>query len=78
MLGNPQTKTWVPVTITVKFEAVPDQAPQPGIGQIGMGTLTGQPGVTKMVQVGAAPTRGAEVFKGFMVAAGVGLARLVV
>ncbi|ORY19562.1 hypothetical protein BCR34DRAFT_582260 [Clohesyomyces aquaticus] len=70
-------KTWVPVTVAVTFVAVPSQAPQPGEGVIGMGTLTGQTGITKTVQEGAAPTMGA----GWMrigAAVGVGIAGLVV
>ncbi|KAF2468774.1 uncharacterized protein BDR25DRAFT_315752 [Lindgomyces ingoldianus] len=70
-------KTWVPVTATFKFEAVPSQAPGPGKGIVGMGTLTGVVGVTKTVKEGAAPTTGPG-WKGIGAALGMGLAGLVV
>ena len=43
-----------------------------------MGTLTGKSGQTKTIVVGAAPTLGAGLMKGMVVAAGVGLAGLIV
>ncbi|KAF2734077.1 hypothetical protein EJ04DRAFT_523933 [Polyplosphaeria fusca] len=70
-------KTWVPKTITVKFEAVPSQLPGPGKGVIGMGTIEGETGKTKTVAEGAAHTMGAQWFRGVAVAAGVGLVGMV-
>lgn len=35
-----KTVTWVPVTVTFEFAAVPSQAPSPGVGKIGMGDLS--------------------------------------
>ncbi|KAF2649278.1 hypothetical protein K491DRAFT_721814 [Lophiostoma macrostomum CBS 122681] len=77
MIGG-TSKTWVPKTITAFFPAVPSQGPMPAKGEVGMGTLTGQTGKTKTVLVGAAPTVGAGMIKGMVVAAGVGIAGLVV
>lgn len=37
---------WVPETVTLHFEPM-SQAPLPGEGSIGMGTLTGEPGQTQ-------------------------------
>ena len=37
---------WVPETVTLHFEPM-SQAPLPGKGSIGMGTLTGEPGQTQ-------------------------------
>ncbi|KAH6642163.1 hypothetical protein C7974DRAFT_96415 [Boeremia exigua] len=50
-------RTWVPKTHTVHFEAM-SQAPLPGVGSIGMGSLTGKTGQTQTIYmvVGAAPT----------------------
>ncbi|KAF2202558.1 hypothetical protein GQ43DRAFT_306242 [Delitschia confertaspora ATCC 74209] len=62
-------KTWVPVTVTVRFEAVPSQFPQPGKGVIGMGTLTGKTGVTKTIN--AAPGETGVWRRGLGVAVGV-------
>lgn len=49
-------RTWVPQTETYHFEAM-SQAPLPGVGSIGMGTLTGKTGQTQPVWMvfGAAP-----------------------
>jgi hypothetical protein len=55
-----RTQTWVPRTVTFNTPALITQAPHPGKGEIGMGTLTGQVGVTKTVVAGGAPTRGVE------------------
>lgn len=41
-------RTWVPQTETFHFEAM-SQAPLPGVGSIGMGTLTGKTGQTQTV-----------------------------
>ncbi|KAF2188951.1 hypothetical protein K469DRAFT_684222 [Zopfia rhizophila CBS 207.26] len=65
------SKTWVPVTATIRFEAVPLQAPQPGKGVVGMGTLTGEVGAVRTIEVGAAGTLGAG-WKGMAVGLGVG------
>lgn len=50
-------ETWIPKTITFHFEPM-SQAPLPGVGSIGMGTVTGRTGQTQTVWtvVGAAPT----------------------
>ncbi|KAF2111482.1 hypothetical protein BDV96DRAFT_650040 [Lophiotrema nucula] len=64
------SRTWVPVTITVKFIAVPSQLPGPGKGVIGMGTLTGDTGVTKTVVVGAGPTMGVDRLLGSLAVVG--------
>ncbi|KAF2636269.1 hypothetical protein P280DRAFT_483840 [Massarina eburnea CBS 473.64] len=51
--------TWAPRTITLTFKLKGDSAlPAPGSGAIGMGTITGQVGVTKTIVKGAAETRG--------------------
>lgn len=52
-------QTWVPQTITFDGSGYATQAPSPGIGHIGMGTLKGDFGVTRTVVLGAAPTVGA-------------------
>ncbi|KAF2264762.1 hypothetical protein CC78DRAFT_580002 [Lojkania enalia] len=67
-------RTWVPVTVTVTFAAVPDQAPQPGKGEIGMGTLTGVTGRTRTVVLGAAPSMGWSWGRVVAVGMGVGVA----
>lgn len=54
-----KTQTWVPQTITFGPVGYTTQAPSPGQGHIGMGTLKGKVGVTQTVVVGAAPTMGA-------------------
>ncbi|KAF3048563.1 hypothetical protein E8E11_003235 [Didymella keratinophila] len=41
-------RTWVPQTETFHFEAM-SQAPLPGVGSIGMGTLTGKTGQTQTI-----------------------------
>ena len=66
-------QTWVPKTITFHFEPVMSQAPLPGKGEIGMGTLTGVPGKTKTIVVGAAPTHAAGWMRGVAAAVGVGI-----
>ncbi|KAJ9295204.1 hypothetical protein DTO271G3_6374 [Paecilomyces variotii] len=42
--------TYLPVTYTQTFAAVPDQWPAPSSGSIGMGTLTGTIGATKTMK----------------------------
>ncbi|KAF2873474.1 hypothetical protein BDV95DRAFT_344805 [Massariosphaeria phaeospora] len=73
------TKTWVQQFVTLHFAAVPSQAPLPGKGAVGMGSLTGKPGQTKTVVLGgAAPTTGPGMIMGAVAAFGVGLAGMVV
>jgi hypothetical protein len=70
--------TWVPKTITFHFAAM-SPGPLPGMGAIGMGTLTGETGHTQTIyMVGAAPTPAADLKKGFAAAVAVGIAGLVV
>ncbi|KZF26532.1 hypothetical protein L228DRAFT_14593 [Xylona heveae TC161] len=45
-LPNGQT-TWVEVIYSQTFASVPDQAPTPSSGQVGLGTHTGKIGVYK-------------------------------
>jgi hypothetical protein len=52
------SQTWVPRTVTFGGQGYVTQAPSPGKGQVGMGTLKGEAGITKTVVVGAAPTVG--------------------
>lgn len=70
--------TWVPKTITVKFDAVPSQLPGPGKGVIGMGTLTGEVGVTRTYVEGAAATAGLGGVWGWGVVGAVGVLGAVV
>lgn len=51
------------------------QAPLPGKGEIGMGTLTGEPGHTKTIVVAAAaaPTNAARWMSNVVAAVGVGV-----
>lgn len=70
-------RTWVPKTWTFHFD-VESQAPLPGKGQIGMGTLTGRTGVTRTLVVGAAHTQTAAWMKGVVAAVGVGIAGILV
>lgn len=72
------SQTWVPKTITFHFQAFVTQAPMPGIGEIGMGTLTGVPGQTKTVAAAAAPTQDTALLKGLVAALGVGVAGIFV
>lgn len=72
------TSTWVPKTITIKYDTAQSRAPEPGKGVIGMGTLTGEVGKTKTVVMGAAQTVGGGWYMGVVVAAGVGFVGLVV
>lgn len=67
--------TWVPNTETFHFEAMP-QAPLPGVGSIGMGTLTGKTGQTQtiLMVVGAAPTHAVELKKAIAAVVAVGFA----
>ena len=53
------SRTWVPRTITLHFKPHITQAPLPGQGEIGMGTLSGKTGNTQTVVVlaGGAPGR---------------------
>lgn len=72
------SQTWVPKTITFHFPAYVTQAAQPGMGEVGLGSLTGRTGFTKTVVVGGAAraTAASEVGKAWAVAAvgaGVGL-----
>lgn len=53
-------QTWVPRTVTFNFPEFVTQAPSPGKGEVGMGTLKGEVGITKTVVIGGAPTMGAE------------------
>ncbi|KAH6875961.1 hypothetical protein BKA58DRAFT_437916 [Alternaria rosae] len=70
--------TWWPYTISLDFKPVQTQAPLPGVGSIGMGTLTGKTGVTRTVVVNAAPTQGVGWAKGFAAAVGIGMAGMAV
>ncbi|KAF1355766.1 hypothetical protein EJ07DRAFT_158102 [Lizonia empirigonia] len=76
-IGN--LRTWIPKTETFHFEPM-SQAPLPGVGAIGMGTLTGKTGQTQTIYmvVGAAPTAEINLRKGFAAAMAVGIAGLVV
>ena len=49
------SQTWVPQTLTFGGQGYTTHAPSPGKGQIGMGTLKGETGVTRLVVVGSAP-----------------------
>ncbi|KAJ8109413.1 hypothetical protein OPT61_g7477 [Boeremia exigua] len=71
-------RTWVPNTFTFHFEAV-SQAPLPGVGSIGMGTLTGKTGQTQTIYmvVGAAPTSAVGAKKVVVAAVAAGVAGLV-
>ncbi|KAF2004195.1 hypothetical protein P154DRAFT_50751 [Amniculicola lignicola CBS 123094] len=63
--------TWVPVTVTFKFAAVPSQGPLPGKGVIGMGSLTGEAGAVRTIAVGGAEGYGAgRAWKGAVAVAG--------
>jgi hypothetical protein len=65
-------RTWVEVIYTQTFAKVPDQLPTMILeGHIGMGTLTGQIGVTKTVQAGAMATAVMDGWVRNAVAAGV-------
>lgn len=70
--------TWVPVTVTFHFEPM-SQAPLPGVGSIGMGTLTGKTGQTQTVWtvVAAAPTASVDAKQVVAVAVAVGAVGLV-
>ncbi|KZM26506.1 uncharacterized protein EKO05_0005472 [Ascochyta rabiei] len=71
-------RTWIPKTETFHFEIM-SQAPPPGVGSIGMGTLTGKTGQTQTIHmVGAAQTPAAGLRKGIAAAVAVGIAGLVV
>lgn len=76
-IGN--IRTWIPKTETFHFESM-SQAPLPGVGGIGMGTLTGKTGQTQTIYmvVGAAPTAEINLRKGIAAAMAVGIAGLVV
>ncbi|KAF1847122.1 uncharacterized protein K460DRAFT_352302 [Cucurbitaria berberidis CBS 394.84] len=70
------SQTWVPKTISFHFKDM--TAPLlPGKGEIGMGTLTGEPGQTKTVMLGAAPTEAAG-WRGVAAAVGVGVVGMMV
>lgn len=71
------SQTWVPKTISFHFKPYMTQAPLPGKGEIGMGTLTGEPGQTKTVAMGAAPTQAAG-WRGVAAAVGVGVVGMMV
>lgn len=71
------SQTWIPKTITFQFRPWPTQAPLPGKGEIGMGTLTDEPGKTKTILVGAAPTQAAGWIRGVVAAMGVGVVGIV-
>ncbi len=70
--------TWWPHTISLDFKPAQTHAPLPGVGEIGMGTLTGKTGVTRTIVVGAAPTHGAGWATGLAAAVGVGLAGMAI
>ncbi|KAG9191086.1 hypothetical protein G6011_09174 [Alternaria panax] len=70
--------TWWPHTISLDFKPAQTHAPLPGVGEIGMGTLTGRTGVTRTVVVNAAPTPGVGWVEGLAAAVGVGIAGMVV
>jgi hypothetical protein len=63
-------QTWVPKTITFDGVVHATQAPSPGIGHIGMGTLTGELGITRTVIMGSAPSMSAGWFVAAMGLAG--------
>jgi hypothetical protein len=70
--------TWWPHTISLDFEPAQTHVPLPGVGVIGMGTLTGRTGVTRTVVVNSAPTSGLGWSKGLAAVVGVGMAGIVV
>ncbi|KAB2108761.1 hypothetical protein AG0111_0g2884 [Alternaria gaisen] len=70
--------TWWPHTISLDFEPAQTHVPLPGVGVIGMGTLTGRAGVTRTVVVNSAPTSGLSWSKGLAAVVGVGMAGIVV
>jgi hypothetical protein len=70
--------TWWPYTVSLDFKPVQSHAPLPGVGEIGMGTLTGKTGVTRTIVVNAAPTQATGWAKGLAAAVGVGMAGMVV
>lgn len=70
--------TWVPHVYTQTFAATPGQLPEPGEGEVGMGTLTGQVGVTKTVNAGAVETARGMMWKNGAIAAGAMVVGLVV
>ena len=69
--------TWVPHVYTQTFAGTPGQLPEPGNGEVGMGTLTGQVGVTKTVDAGAVETA-RDMWKKGAIAAGAVVVGLVV
>ncbi|KAF1924182.1 uncharacterized protein M421DRAFT_425016 [Didymella exigua CBS 183.55] len=72
-------RTWAPQTKTFHFAAM-SQAPLPGVGSIGMGTLTGKAGQTQtiLMVVGAASTPAVDSKKVIGAAVAVGLAGLMI
>lgn len=66
------SRTWLPHTITIHNEGL-SNAPLPGKGEVGMGTLTGKPGVTRTFIKGAAQTLGPD-WIGAVAAVGMGIA----
>jgi hypothetical protein len=69
--------TWFPTTITVHPPFL-TPAPRPGKGEIGMGTLTGELGVTSTIVPGAALSQAPGWAKGVAAAIGAGFVGMVV
>ncbi|KAH4989758.1 hypothetical protein HBI76_073280 [Parastagonospora nodorum] len=69
--------TWTPTVITV-IHKTPAPAPPLWHGEIGMGSLTGETGITQTVFLGAAPSQAAGWARGIVAAVGVGFAGIVV
>lgn len=71
-------ETWVPKTITFHFEPM-SQAPLPGRGSIGMGTVTGETGQTQTIWtiVAAAPTTAIDSRQALAAAVAIGVVGLV-
>ncbi|OCK80409.1 hypothetical protein K432DRAFT_297765, partial [Lepidopterella palustris CBS 459.81] len=62
--------TWIEIIYTQTFAAVPEQLATAGKGEIGMGTLTGQVGVTKTYGGGGAAVETGRVWARGVVVAG--------
>lgn len=71
------SRTWLPHTITLYQGAPVRTAPLPGKGQIGMGTLTGELGITRTVVQGGAKTAGPEWKMGAVAAVGMGIVGII-
>lgn len=71
------SRTWLPHTITLYQGAPARTGPLPGKGEIGMGTLTGELGITQTVVQGGAMTAGPEWKMGAVAAVGLGVAGII-